>query len=181
MIMKKWHRIEPTKVQKVGYRKIMSKTFKMPDGSIKPFETYFNSGACVIALTPENKVIVARQFRPGPEMIMDELPGGAVDEGERPEQTMQRELLEETGYEAGTMKYLGAAYYDAYTSGKRHCFLAKNCKPSNKKGQLSADEYIEIREISIGELLRNARAGLLTDPGAVLFAYEELVKLQKKQ
>lgn len=178
--MKKWQRIKPTKIQKVGYRKIISKTFKMPDGSVKTFETHFNNGSCVIALTPENKVIVVRQFRPGPEMIMDELPGGALEEGESPEQAMRRELLEETGYETGTMQYLGVAYYDAYTSGKRHCFLAKNCKLSNKTKQPDADEYIEIKEISISELLKNARAGLLTDPGPVLFAYHELAKLQKK-
>ena len=52
----------------------------------------------VFALTTSNQVILARQFRPGPNAVLDELPGGAIEGGETPEQAGERELLEETGY-----------------------------------------------------------------------------------
>src|SRR5438105_3062441 len=102
--MKAWERIEPTSVDRIGYRTIVTKSFKLSDGEVKHFDTVNEEnwgGAAIIALTSLNRVVVARQFRPGPEMIMDELPGGVIEEGEDPEQAALRELLEETGYEAG--------------------------------------------------------------------------------
>ena len=181
--MKAWKRIPPTRIHKVGHRTLVSKTFLMPNGEQETFdlinEESFGATA-VVALTDENKVIVARQFRPGPELFMDELPGGGLKENEEPEQGIRREFLEETGYVLGKVEYLGVAHYDAYTNGKRHCFFATNCQPSELGHSHEPNEYIEINEISIAQFLKNAQAGLITDPGPILFAYEKLVKIQKE-
>ncbi|HEV7454388.1 MAG TPA: NUDIX hydrolase [Candidatus Saccharimonadales bacterium] len=181
-MMQAWKRIEPTKVQKMGFRTVVSKTFKLPDGNIATFDLKDAEGseaAVVIALTDNNRVIVARQFRPGPEMIMEELPGGGVEPGEDKEAAVRRELLEETGYEAGEVTFLGTAYYDAYTNGQRHCFLATGCTLSVHGVNPGEHEFIDLQLISIDELLDNARHGKLTDPAAVLMAYERLQKIKE--
>ena len=68
--MPQWERIEPTIIDKVGYRSIVTKTFRLPNGEVRDFQTISAEGtmfAGCIALTPGRKVIIARQFRPGPE------------------------------------------------------------------------------------------------------------------
>ncbi len=179
--MKPWKRIEPTKVTKVGWRKVTTKTFEMPNGSIVEFDTVHPDGqefAGIIGLTPDNKVIIARQFRPGPEKIMEELPGGFVDKGETPETAARREFLEETGYKAGTLTYLGSFHKDTYMNSVWHAFLALDCVKVDEQN-LEDEEDVEIDLISIAELLDNAKKDRMTDHAAVLLGYDKLKQLQE--
>src|SRR3954452_15595007 len=52
----------------------------------------------VIALTPDRRVVLVRQFRAGSNADSLEPPGGLLEEGEDPREAGARELLEETGY-----------------------------------------------------------------------------------
>jgi 8-oxo-dGTP pyrophosphatase MutT (NUDIX family) len=61
----------------------------------------------VIALTPENEVVLVRQYRFGTREVTLEIPGGAVDAGEDFVQAGLRELREETGYEGDDVRLLG--------------------------------------------------------------------------
>jgi ADP-ribose pyrophosphatase len=178
--MKAWKRIDPTVAHKVGWRQITSKTFLLPDGKKEVFDTMYLDGqefACVIALTPERKVVIARQFRPGPEKVMDDIPGGFVDKGEDPETAMRRELLEETGYEAGEVTYLGLFHKDVYMNATWHAYVAKDCRLIADP-QLGYTEHVEVDLISIEQLIENAKHDRMQDHAAVLMAYD-LLKSQQ--
>jgi len=180
MAVKPWKRVEPTTITKVGWRTIVTKTFELPDGSVQTFDTVHKEGqefASVIALTKTKQVILASQFRVGPEKIMHELPAGFVDSGETPEQGARRELLEESGYEAGSLEYLGYINKDAYLNGKWHGFIAYDCKLVT--GQVGvAEEDIEIKLVSIDEFIKIAKNNGMTDPAFALMAYEKLMELK---
>jgi len=178
-----WKRKDPTKVTNVGRRTVVSKTFEMPDGAVQTFDTKDAENAsavAVIALTANNKVLIVDQFRPGPEKIMQELPGGGVEEGEDILAAGMRELREETGYTSSEEpEYLGCSYYDAYTNGGRHAMLIRNCVPSGEGQALEDTEFGTVSEIDAAQLIMNAMQGQLTDPGAVLMAYPQLQEIAR--
>jgi 8-oxo-dGTP pyrophosphatase MutT (NUDIX family) len=54
----------------------------------------------VVALTDADEIVLVQQYRPGPDALTLEIPGGCVDPGEDFAAAARRELREETGYVA---------------------------------------------------------------------------------
>lgn len=180
--MEPWRRIEPTIVTKVDYHNVVVKTFELPDGALATRAVFHKDNARsagVIAVTKEKKVVVARQFRPGPEAVLDEIPGGGVGEDEDPEAAALRELKEETGYTPEEVQFLGTSVRDAYVAGTWYYYLATGCEKTDEP-QSDEDEFVEVRLVSIDEFLANAKKGTMTDPFAVLAAYDQLIKINKE-
>lgn len=122
--------------------------------------------------------ILVKQFRPGPEKIFHELPGGFVDEGEDTAIAAKRELLEETGFLCESIEYLGECYKDAYTNTTSHYYFATNCAP-HPEGQKTEDtEFIEVELMSIDALIRYGREAEMTDVEGVFLAYHKLEEVQ---
>lgn len=65
----------------------------------KPFFKFIlPDGAMVLPVTPDNKLVLIRQFRPAIERYSIEIPSGAIEPGDSAIETARRELYEETGY-----------------------------------------------------------------------------------
>jgi 8-oxo-dGTP pyrophosphatase MutT (NUDIX family) len=78
----------------------------------------------IVALTPDGRLPIVRQYRPALEAFTWELPAGLVDPGEDPAQGCARELLEETGYPARAVHPLGsAAACTSRLSNRIHSFF----------------------------------------------------------
>lgn len=178
--MDRWKRIDPTVITKIDYREVVVKTFKTPDDTVEVRATFLSEEtrcAGVIAITDDNQVVIARQFRPGPERVMDEIPGGGVEEGEDPEAAARRELLEETGYQPTEMEFLGEFSRDAYMNGRWFYYLATGCRKVAHQS-LDPNEFVGISLVSIETLISNAKQDRMTDVAAVLAAYDRLKELE---
>src|SRR6187200_1493558 len=78
----------------------------------------------VIALTPDEQVVLIRQYRVGTAKVCLEIPGGMVDPGEDAATAAARELVEETGYTSSRWELLGTvAPNPAIMTNTLHCYL----------------------------------------------------------
>ena len=106
----------------------------------------------VIALTNADRVVLVRQYRHGIENITLEIPGGIVDPGETHGEAVERELREETGYEAETWVKLGDVQPNPAIMNN-HCstWLALDAKRVDTPTP-DGNEVIEVEEIPIAEI-----------------------------
>lgn len=182
--MKEWRRYQPDEVVHDGHLNgyVIVKHFESEDGGRFDFETNCRLGleaVTLVALTTDGTAIVVKQFRVGPEQVLFELPGGKVDADETVEVAAYRELKEETGYVTDDVVYLGSAHDNAYSNLKRHFLFADNCRYQSEPA-LDATERVEVCQISINELIANAKSGKMTNGVGVLFAYDELMKAKRR-
>ena len=116
----------------------------------------------ILAMDGEDKVLFVRQYRRAPDRELLELPAGAMEAGEEPLQSAQRELREETGYAAGEMVLLGTFYSAPGTMTELlHSFLARNLRLDPLPAD--ADERIELERMSFNDAVEAARKGNLKD------------------
>jgi ADP-ribose pyrophosphatase len=167
-----WELISSERRGMAGRRPLVAKTYRLPDGSQADFTVTGDAGsqavACV-ALTSAGTAVLAEQYRPGPERLMMELPGGGVDPGEALADAAARELAEETGFVPARLAYLGEMLYDAYSGVTRHYFLATGCERLTRQ-RLDPGEFVSVREVPPAELVRLALTARMTDAGGVLLA-----------
>jgi uncharacterized protein (TIRG00374 family) len=84
----------------------------------------------ILAVTPDFRLPIVRQYRPALERYTWELPAGMVDAGESPAETCARELKEETGLAARRIYPLGVHAADsARMTNQIHSFLVETEAP----------------------------------------------------
>nr|WP_281396736.1 NUDIX hydrolase [Roseospira visakhapatnamensis] len=87
----------------------------------------------ILARTTDGRLAMVRQWRPARERMSLEIPAGAIDPGETPEQAARRELLEETGLGGGTWHALGVGGLAIDRDTMRlHVFLALDVHPTGR-------------------------------------------------
>jgi len=164
MTVTRWKALERKIHVHSAWRRIEDVTFELPDGRVQTFALKREGTVVsVLALSREGLVILARQYRPGPDAILDELPAGGIEPGETPEDAARRELREETGYVPGRLVSLGQPLECAYSTITRYAFLALDCVLAGPL-RLDPSEFIEVVEKPLPDFVDQLRLGACTDP-----------------
>jgi ADP-ribose pyrophosphatase len=160
--IQKWQEISRELVFQKYSRKVEKVMFTLPDG--KEADFYLKKegpAASALAITKDNKILLVKQYRPGPNEVLRELPGGYIDLNEKPEIAMERELLEETGYK-GTATFVTHCFDDAYSTMNRYCFVVTDCEKVSEPHS-GENEFIELELASIEDFRKLLQSGQMTD------------------
>lgn len=125
--------------------------------------TYLSSApsVMVVAVTPERKVVLVRQFRYPSARFAYELPGGGTD-GRSPRHAALAELREETGYRASRARRLGQfTVYCGLSDEVCHVYLATGLKPGQPS--LEKTEHLTVHEVTFDDLRTMIQDGEFCD------------------
>jgi 8-oxo-dGTP pyrophosphatase MutT (NUDIX family) len=117
----------------------------------------------VVALTPEHRMVLVRQFRFGIDDFSIEIPGGVMDHaGEDAVAAGLRELREETGYAGVNARLLGRVHPNpAIMNNRCHFVLVEQCERVAGFAW-DPDEEMEVTLAPVDEVYEWARAGRVT-------------------
>lgn len=107
----------------------------------------------VVAITPDQQLVMIEQFRHGSNTVELEIPGGVMDASDvSPVATGVRELREETGYEGENATIIGEVFPNpAIMSNTCYTVLVENCHLRHEV-EMDSGEDLVTRLVPISEI-----------------------------
>lgn len=174
-------RIDSASVFDGGLLKVYRDRVRLPDGGEGFREYVRHPGAVVIlARLVNGNYLFERQFRYPVGKVFLELPAGKIDPGEPIHLTAERELLEETGYQAGSWQHLGVMHpCIGYADEKIEIFLAEELTRLSGP-QLDEGEFLEVLELSLDEAIAAVWSGEITDGKTITALFWAVGQVEKR-
>jgi 8-oxo-dGTP pyrophosphatase MutT (NUDIX family) len=126
----------------------------------------------VLAVTPDDHLVMVEQFRHGTNTVELETPGGIMDGADAsPLVTGLRELREETGYEGENGRVLGSTFANpAIMSNTMHFVLVENCQLKHAV-EFDSGEDLLTRLVKVSDLPKLVADGKIRHPLVVVALY----------
>jgi len=146
MTIEKWKTLRSKMVFDHTWYRLRQDEVALPNGQI--VDDYFVSLrpdiATILPITEAGEIVFVRQYRHGVGQVLMELPAGNFDAGELPLAVAQRELREETGYEADSWQKITTFYSNPVKQNNQtHLFRARSAKKVVDQS-LDSTEDIEV-------------------------------------
>jgi ADP-ribose pyrophosphatase len=151
--------------------RLLRRTIRGPRGDVFDRTYVSTPGAVgVVALTPDNKIILVSQYRSSFDDYVLEIPAGMRDvDGEDPARTAWRELAEETGYVPKTVEYLGSCLSSpGVTDSVLELFIARDVVAGGSAPEGPEEQEMQVLVIPFSEALLMVDRGDLTDAKSVV-------------
>jgi len=157
----RWEKLRSKYLIKRWWMNLREDHVRLPNG--QELEEYhvieYPDWVCVVCVTDDDQMVLVEQYRYGIDRVTMELPGGAIDAAEDPVEAAHRELLEETGYAAEKLTFVGKSAPDParHTNWAWIYFAAGAKRVRDQK--LDPGEDMRVRLMSVGEVLEAADDG----------------------
>ncbi|HVA04424.1 MAG TPA: NUDIX hydrolase [Acidimicrobiales bacterium] len=150
---------------------VVQGTYAAPDGSLFTRDVVRHPGAvAVVPVTEHDTILLVRQYRGPVDRVLLEIPAGTRDvEGEAPEITARRELEEEVGVRAKSVRLLGTMLNSpGFCDQETLLYLAWQLEHSEPSRHGEEERYIEVVEIALADIGAMIASGELIDAQTVL-------------
>jgi len=131
-------------------------------------DVVMHPGAVAIAaLTADKEIIMVRQYRYPTGQVIYEVPAGKIEKNEEPLLSAQRELAEETGYEARRWEKL-TAFYTApgFTNEMIHLYVAEELIAA--QAHPDPDEVIDYVKLPLVQAYEKTVTGEIKDAKSII-------------
>jgi 8-oxo-dGTP pyrophosphatase MutT (NUDIX family) len=146
--------------------------FEAPDGSTFERDVVHHPGAVAIVPVVDdgNAVLLVRQYRAPIDREMLEIPAGLRDkDGEPPEDTARRELVEEVGMRAGRIEKLCAFHNSpGFCDELVHVYLGLDLEPAAQDLQSIEEAHLTIERVALDDVRRLVHDGRITDAKTIV-------------
>lgn len=138
-------------------------TVRLRDGSTADREVVLHRGAvALVPMVDRDHVCLVKNFRYTVGRHLLEIPAGTLDPGESPDDTAPRELAEETGYRAGSIRRVAEWLVSPGVMNERmYLYLCEDLAPGPTDHQ--PDEDLEVVVIPWAEAVQMAIEGGFDD------------------
>ena len=147
-------------------------TFSGPDGEQFERDLVHHPGAVVVVPVDEatGEVVLVRQYRAPLDMELLEVPAGKRDVKEEPTAlTAARELVEETGLEAGRMELIGHFFNSpGFSDEESWCYPARDLRPVPDARHGIEEQHMTIERYRLSDALSLVRDGEIVDGKTVI-------------
>ena len=146
---------------------------RYPDGSEGELDIIRHPGASAIVpflndpAGANPQVLLIKQYRYATGGFLFEIPAGRLDPGEKPEDCARRELREETGCTAESMRFMTSMWTTpGFTDERIHLFLASGLTQGEARRE--ADEFMTVQPVFLTEALKMIEQGEIQDAKTAL-------------
>jgi len=143
-------------------------TVTLPNGRKATRDVVNHPGASVIIpLNSNGELYMVKQYRKPIDRVSLELPAGKLDPGEEPPVCAARELKEETGLEAGSIKHIISVHSTpGFCNEVLHMYVATDLKEG--EAHADEDEFISTEKIAVNELINMILNHEITDAKTII-------------
>ncbi|MHB8618940.1 MAG: NUDIX domain-containing protein [Chloroflexota bacterium] len=141
---------------------------ELADGRQAVREIVEHPGAvAIVAITAARELVLVRQYRKAAERLTLEIPAGTLAQGEEPRTCAIRELKEETGYVAETVRPI-CSFFSAvgFCTELMHLFIAEGLTAGAPS--FEEDESIEVFATPVAAALAMVERGEIVDAKTVV-------------
>ena len=118
--------------------------------------------AVIVPIDQDDNVILVRQYRHPIGQDLLEAPAGIVEGSESPDDCARRELQEETGYAAGTLRALGGFWTSpGFCTEFVYAYHATDLFPSRLEAD--EDEFIQVEKLPLSRVNGLIQSGEIQD------------------
>jgi len=145
-------------------------TVQLPNGETATREIVRHPGAVAVLALLGDRMLVVEQFRKPLERVQVEIPAGKLEPGEDPMEAAGRELEEETGYKARSLRHLRTfSTSPGFAEEVIHLYFADELEQGEV--HLDDEEFLTCEAITLEQAEAYIRDGRIYDAKTLLAVY----------